>query len=559
MKKSTNFTFPLIFILFACFSSKLQTSNTPFNGRTLPKRKLVDNFEFTTTDYFDSRTGVLRTYMEDLLKSLNKYNNNIKIASMLDSDNTFTTGNKDSLANLEKLIPNMDFKIVSQKVLDDARVLHESLKSFFNWITPDLFSEDPDMFIGDSSSYYLIVQKRGIVFYYLSRIMLYSLILYLFYVFILDKGLKFKKLAEPEKDLQKQPTRRWIQPTLIAFFIIGSLSLMRVMGIPRDKMNDSFSDLIFRFKNIKSSINSIIKQNNEINKLNIKVPNDKSSKFFIQNRLEAAIPLATKDIEFTDKFISSFQQQKYVTNLTIALVLTIGGLILFGFDRYAAKSKSTKIQFWIIIITGLTLSYLLSSLDRFFSGFTGINDFCLSMMWHGKKTISPFQGFGVSSLLGCSVQNNAFQQLYVNLIAQNAALKVFNNEMYKIGRETVKTTDDALQMIKYMSVLDCSNSQIDSIGKLLIKNTEVIKNLLEINGCNNIRAWINNSQRDFCVVATKMVLWSFILMIFAAVVLGALFAFSFYLFNTMTKNHSRERILNFNWRGETVINEVHLR
>ena len=56
-----------------------------------------------------------------------------------------------------------------------------------NILNPDFFSEDPKMFLGDHDSYFKIVKKRSILFYYLSRIILYSTLIYILFKFLTGK------------------------------------------------------------------------------------------------------------------------------------------------------------------------------------------------------------------------------------------------------------------------------------------------------------------------------------------------------------------------------------
>lgn len=51
-------------------------------------------------------------------------------------------------------------------------------------LNPDFFEEEPNMFLGDHDAYFKIVKKRSIFFFYLSRVILYLLIIFLILQFI---------------------------------------------------------------------------------------------------------------------------------------------------------------------------------------------------------------------------------------------------------------------------------------------------------------------------------------------------------------------------------------
>jgi hypothetical protein len=44
------------------------------------------------------------------------------------------------------------------------------------FLAPDFFGDDPKMFLGDHDGYFKIVKKRSILFYYISRALLYILL-----------------------------------------------------------------------------------------------------------------------------------------------------------------------------------------------------------------------------------------------------------------------------------------------------------------------------------------------------------------------------------------------
>ena len=57
-------------------------------------------------------------------------------------------------------------------------------------LSPDFFDEDPKMFLGDHDSYFKIVKKRSIIFFYVSRVILYLTIALIIFKFIENKDKK---------------------------------------------------------------------------------------------------------------------------------------------------------------------------------------------------------------------------------------------------------------------------------------------------------------------------------------------------------------------------------
>ena len=72
---------------------------------------------------------------------------------------------------------------------------HTYINSLVSWLCPDFFDEDPRIFLGDHNGYFKIVKKRGIGFFYFSR-----LLLYLFCFVIILNYIKNKK-QEPMEEI----------------------------------------------------------------------------------------------------------------------------------------------------------------------------------------------------------------------------------------------------------------------------------------------------------------------------------------------------------------------
>ena len=99
----------------------------------------------------------------------------------------------------------------------------------------------------------------------------------------------------------------------------------------------------------------------------------------------------------------------------------------------------------------------------------------------------PESGMGLIKFIGCSGENIFYQQLIINLKAQNAGRKLFNNELFKTHRDFVVSARDAVDMSNYLNRLDSNNVSIKIFADLLQKNEEILTKLMNINKCNKIK------------------------------------------------------------------------
>lgn len=79
-----------------------------------------------------------------------------------------------------------DDPIEDPEMHQKAKEIHNDLKEIFKFLNPDIFNEDPNIFLGDNDSYFKIVKKRSIVFYYISVFILYFFLLH-FVLLILNR------------------------------------------------------------------------------------------------------------------------------------------------------------------------------------------------------------------------------------------------------------------------------------------------------------------------------------------------------------------------------------
>lgn len=524
-------------------------------AKTEVTRKLVEEFEFVNNSYFDSRTGVMRQFMEDLMATVNEGDPKISVNSQMDADSTWTTGNRDPLISIDKLMPSTDFPAINQRVYESAYELQLHIKVLVDIFSPDLFSTDPRTFLGENDVYYLITKKRGILFYYISRIVAYGLILFVLLKFVnhdhktTDYGVEAEDLSKASPKLNK------VQLFLIIAALTFSVGMLFPYTVAREQLLKSFSDMLFKFKEIAFIIQRVIESNEDINKLFVKVPDGDNSSFHVQSPLIKAVDLAEHDVKNADSFLTSFTMPEAMINVMAPLALSILGAALILMDRHAAIKRSLKTQFAVFLTVGVTLVFSLITLEKFVAGLSSINDFCLSMMRYGNQSVYPYQGIGITHLLGCSVENNVFQQIYVNLIAQNAALKIFNNEMYKVGRDRVTSTDEALEVIAFLQRLESSTPAIDRLAVLIRKNTAVIQDLLKINSCNTIKSWINQTQKDVCWAASGQAITGFVLLLIYALMFVVLLFVSFALFKAMSRKKVGAALMNSYAQKDKISNE----
>ncbi len=161
---------------------------------------------------------------------------------------------------------------------------HNFLNTLMAYLAPDFFNEDPKMFLGDHDGYFKIVKKRSIVFYYISRIMLYSLIIFIIYNF-LNKNAQENEVQVTRNlyNENKRNTFIFFQMASLTVIIIGSISIFVMVTEPKQILDDAGSNLIFEFRNINVTSHEIVDDINKINEMKISIPIDQQAVFSINN------------------------------------------------------------------------------------------------------------------------------------------------------------------------------------------------------------------------------------------------------------------------------------
>lgn len=468
-------------------------------------RHLTDSYDFRNENFYDQRTAQMRDFLENLRNANQTNSDQPRVVTKTDPDNSATTGNAEHIQNVNELLPPFDSPVIDQDVYKDALKFQQKLKNRIDRFSLDIFSEDPNVFLGESESYYLILKKRGMLFYYLSRIVIYGLLVYLLLQFIFYDFQKVRMDLNQESIPKRSKVMSQIQIVLVSVSICISIGLVFYLDQPRNQIAKVFSNLYFTFKTMEIKLSSVIDANSKINSLSIMVPDDVNTYFSIQDRLSPVLEAANNDVFKVNAFLDSSSRIKAVSNNVPAITVGMAGITLAGLFGIGKSTKSPTIQLGILITATCGLGYLLHTLDKFVAGLSGINDFCLSILRYGQNEVLSNKGFGVANQLGCSAEPQIFQQLYVNVIAQNSALTIYNTELKAMGRDPVKTPDQAIKMTSYLRSLDLSNSIIEDYTNILNSNAQIIADLLSLNGCNYVRNWIDSAQSDLCLESSRKI------------------------------------------------------
>ncbi len=116
------------------------------------------------------------------LEELNsEKNEEINIKTIINPDNTMTTGNMNGIDDLEILVPASSDIIVDSYMRNQVKNHQTVIEWLIAILNPDFFQEDPKMFLGENDTYFKIMKKRALVYVYLSRAILYLFVIYLIF------------------------------------------------------------------------------------------------------------------------------------------------------------------------------------------------------------------------------------------------------------------------------------------------------------------------------------------------------------------------------------------
>lgn len=480
----------------------------------------VEEYNLENEEYFDSLTTDLKDYLFELEESSKKDNEDIKILTKLNSDKSYTTGNVDTIEDYDNLLPDFDVPFIEESKLTVVQKHHEFLDTLVSILNPDFFSEDPRMFLGDHDSYFKIVKKRSIVFFYVSRVILYLTIFYLIMKFLNkeEKG----KTVDGLFNKKEYDCVFWTQTISLGVLLLGAAAIFFMIGAPKAIIDNAGSTLVYGFREINVTSHEISTLIDEINFEKIKITQDEMGFFSITNIIKNQLKIIEEDVTIAKDFAFNMLKNPYLTNYSTSISLFFLAVVLTGIYTISFVNKNSHFQLILFLAAGLSMSYLLYTMGMYFSNYSGLHDICNSIIKTGEADNMPENGLGLVKFVGCTCENAFFQQLITNLKAQNSARKLFNNEMFKIHRDYIVTSDDAMEVTEYLNKIDSSNVNIKTYSDLLSKNNSILAKLMTINKCNRIKIWLKNEEYDLCYEGSSSLLnifWVFAFMAFVFCVL----------------------------------------
>ena len=484
-------------------------------------RNLREDIKFLSQEMPDETSQNMKTFFDEIEEHHANNNEAIEINTQLNSDKSSTTGNIDDVEDLETILPSYDDPVMDVDDREITKQHHKFLDKMVNILNPDFFSEDPQMFLGDHDSYFKIVKKRSILFYYLSRIILYTTLLYIILKFITGKT----KVSQQATSIETYSQRKLncfvcLQIFSLTIVIVGSLCIFITIGEPKSIIDDAGSNLIYEFRNINVTSHQISQHIDAINEDKIKIPIDTYGVFSVTNSIKRVLNSIEEDVAIATDFSKNMLLNPYLTNYSIALTIFFMGCLLFGISYASINKKSSNFQVALFFISGLSLSYVVYTMGMFFANYSALHDICNSIIAVNERPRIPEQGIGLIKYIGCTQENVFFQQLYINLKAQNSARKLFNNEMFKIHRDYIRNPEQGLRVAAYLKKIDSSSVEISSYANLLNTNKMIIYKLLSINKCNMIKEWLCNAETTLCYEGSRKLLWVFWL--FGFIIIGFL-------------------------------------
>lgn len=517
------------FLLFQSLHSAITKSSHTL--ASLPARKTSDSIELLNTSFYTAETTEMRDFLLKMNGKIRPDEESYRIQTTVNSDSSFTTGNMDKLEKIDDILPNYDMPYVDEEAAEGAREHFLRVEKLINTFNLDLYSEDPRIFLGDTESYFKIIRKRGLLFFYFSRILLYGAVVLLIFGYFL------KKNAPDESVNSDETKRRYNSCRAIQWVSMGTILLLSIgtffyLSVPKEKLDNSAATLLFGFRTINSTVHNIIDEIESINAMKLVIP--KRGIFGLSNVLKFSHEKVEEDVHAAENFSENMLKNPSLTNYSFTFSLIFLLLILIGIAFASQHTKNSNFQIGIFLLTALTLSYTVYNMGQFFSNYSTLHDICKSILHYSGKDI-PETGIGLVNFVGCTEENSFYQQLVLTMKAQNAALKLFNYEMTKIGRPPVNSKEEALHAITYMMKIDESNSNINNYSSLIKRLDKTLLDLLSISKCNIIRHWVSTAESEVCYSSSKKLLNTFVvyfgILCFLLICLGS----SLFLADAMSK------------------------
>lgn len=461
-----------------------------------PERALSEEVKLESTDFYDPLTADLKGYVDELEASLEADSEDIEVHTALYVDRTYATGNLDAIEDYENLLPDYEQPNVDKRRAEQAKAHQNSVRGVVQVFGPDPFSEDPRMFLGDHSAYFKIVKKRSLLFYYVSRAVLY---LSLFYIISRFLGRRKDRRAAPGVYSKREHQAvAWVQAGAIWLLFLSAGAVFYMVGRPKAAMDNAGATLIYNFREINVTAHAVSDTIDAINADKIKVARDRYGFFSISNLLRDSLPEVESDVELAKEFASTMLKNPHLTSYSTPIALFFFALVFAGLSGVAFVNKSAHFQVLLFLAAALCLSYLVYGTGMYFSNFSALHDICTSMIKVAGQDLMPESGMGLIKFVGCTAENVFFQQLIVNLKAQNAARKLFNNELFKTRRDAVLSARDAIDTSDYLNRLDANTVGVKIYADLLAQNEGALAQLMTINKCNKIKSWLVHEQHAVC-------------------------------------------------------------
>lgn len=496
--------------------NKHQHYNPMYPGSSHQARQLSDEIALNNQDFYDPRTSDLAAYISQI-EEIYDGDSGIEIHTRLNTDSSYTTGNADQPESVESLLPEYDVPVKERSLQEELDSHMSYMNRVFNSMNLDIFSEDPKTFLGDHDVYFKIVKKRSLVFYYLSRVIFYGTIIVLMMKYFSTKVKKqymvnFKDKDEENYKNYKAEYKRFMifQSISVVLVVIFSVVFFFMVSSPKNTIDDVASELLYEYRKIKSIVLEVSNLIEEVNEKKVRVYIDPNYKFYaIKNLVKHSVDHLGEDVGRIEDFSMNMLNNPYLTSYGIPIGCFFVGSIMAVIAISSYGNKKSSFQIILFLLSGLTLGYLTQSFGLYFSNFSSLNDICNSIRELANKPSLPEGGIGLDHYLRCSQIKPFFQQISVNILAQNAALKMFNNEMYKMGRPETHSVNEALEEEAYLENIQASSQNLKEYSKLMKTNDKILKSLLTINKCNLVRVWVFKAEASLCLDASKNLTYIF--------------------------------------------------
>lgn len=511
------------------------------------ERRLNNEMTLNNEEFYDPRTSDMAGFLTQLQDDYES-ESGLAINTRLETDSSYTTGNSDTPEEVENLLPEYDIPVKERESQEELDKHMEFMNQIFNTMNLDIFSEDPKMFLGDHDVYFKIVKKRSLIFYYLSRIIFYGTILILMMKYFSTKVKKqyMTDLRNTDEDNYKNYKREYkcfmvSQSIAVIALIIISIAFFFLVAEPKNQIDDISSDLLYQYRTIKSVVKEVSEKIDELNEKKVRVYIDENFKFYaVKNLMTDSVNHLDDDVNRIEDFSQNMLNNPFLTSYAVPIGLFFVGSVMAVFAFSSFSNKKSSFQIFLFLISGLTLGYVMQSFGLYFSNFSSFNDICNSLRDIANKPSLPEGGIGLDHYLRCSQIKPFFQQINVNILAQNAALKMFNNEMTKMGRVQMTSVSEALSEEAFLENIQASSQNIKEYSKLMRSNDQILEKLMEINKCNLVRKWVFEAEKGLCLDASLSLTNIF----FIYVLMLVLLAIIVYLANMGTKILDKVQYIN---------------